>query len=138
MEPNNKNKESSSNEIHEKVEEVSNIEKPKPAVKRAKKFVFTVDADYVDYVDSLTREEKTDLINYLLDLYAKESEEEYKKEKFEKMVKRTATLIITVILAVPIFFIVTSIALDYTHANYLQMQTNFEKLFDNLNKNDDN
>jgi hypothetical protein len=96
---------------------------------KPKKFVFQVYPENIDYVESLSYEEKNDLINHLLTNY---KEGRYNENAFYDravILKYVSIIIITLILLVPIFIYFLNISLNMTESNYKIYQSGFEKLF---------
>jgi len=96
---------------------------------KPKKFVFQIYPENIDYIDSLSYEEKHDLVNQLLTNYR---EGLYTKDDFQtgkqKLIKSIINFILLIII-IPILFYFLNVSLNVTKNNYRIFQGNFEKLF---------
>jgi len=96
---------------------------------RAKKFVFQVYSDNIDFVESLSYQEKNDLVNQLLNDYQVSSVINHKFNKSVNLAKKSVIIFLAVVLGIPLILYLASISLHFTKSSYSEMQTNFEKLF---------
>ena len=96
---------------------------------KPKKFVFQIYPENIDYVDSLSYEEKHDLINQLLTNYREGFYTEDNSETKTQKLTKTLTVIIILLIAIPVLLFFLNISLDMTKNNYRIFQGNFEKLF---------
>jgi hypothetical protein len=94
-----------------------------------KKFVFQIDPENIKFIESLSYQDKQDLINYLITKSRSEINEEYKYSQLIRRIKKGFIYFILVAIGLPLFFYLASYSLELTKANYSEMQRNFEKLF---------
>ena len=96
---------------------------------RAKKFVFQVYSDNIDFVETLSYQEKNDLVNKLLNDYQVSSVINHKFNKSVNLAKKSVIIFLAIVLGIPLILYLASISLNLTKSSYVDMQTNFEKLF---------
>ncbi|MBR1908175.1 hypothetical protein IJ818_04480 [bacterium] len=94
-----------------------------------KKYVVYITPNNVDYVDSLSIDERTELINNIIF----EKQENNKKSKLLKVrqnyFKHLIVVCLTVIISFPVLFYAVNKSLQATINNYQQSQENFQKLY---------
>jgi len=94
-----------------------------------KKYVVYITPDNIDYVDSLSIDERTELINKIIF----EKQENNKKSKILKArqnyFKHLLIVCLTVIISFPVLFYAVNKSLQLTINNYQQSQENFQKLY---------
>lgn len=112
------------------------IEKPVVRNKgpRAKKFVVMVNAENVEYFDKIPMEERTRLFNKLLSQYRGSIKAAKEKAHLIKFTKHMFVGIMTVLISLPIMFIVVNKSIELTIKNYKDVQNNFEKLYESRNQ----
>lgn len=112
------------------------IEKPVVRNKgpRAKKFVVMVNSENVEFFDKIPMEERTRLFNELLANHKKSIECEKQKKHLIKFSKHMFIGIMTVLLSLPIMFVVVNKSIELTINNYKDVQNNFEKLYESRNQ----
>lgn len=112
------------------------IEKPVVRNKgpRAKKFVVMVNAENVEFFDKIPMEERTHLFNTLLSNYKKSLETEKQKKHLIKFSKHMFVGIMTVLISLPIMFVVVNKSIELTIQNYKDVQNSFEKLYESRNQ----
>lgn len=98
-------------------------------VQGPKKFVFQIYPDNVKFIETLSYQEKQDLINYLISKSRQEINEERKYKTYLRLIKKIFTFLLVAIIGIPLFLYFASVSLDLTKASYSEMQKNFEKLF---------
>ncbi len=98
-------------------------------IQKSKKFVFQISHDNVEFIETLSYQEKNDLVNYLLEDYRATAIEDKKNNADVKLVKKIVAIVIAVIVGIPLVFYLTGVALDLTKNSYFYMQKNFEKLY---------
>ena len=103
---------------------------PKP-----KKFVVMVDSENVEFFDKIPMEDRTKLFNSLLSEYKSNLDTNYKKQKMIKHTKHLIVSILTILISLPIMFIVVKKSIQLTIKNYKDVQYNFEKLYESKNQN---
>lgn len=113
------------------------IEKPVVRSKgpKAKKFVVMVDSENVEFFDKVPMDERTQLFNKLLADYQKNTTTEKEKKHLVKFSKHMFVGIMTVLISLPIMFIVVNKSIEMTVRNYQDVQNNFEKLYESRTQN---
>ena len=110
----------------------------KPVVRntgpRAKKFVVMVNAENVEFFDKIPMEERTHLFNNLLANYKKSLEQAKQKKHLIKFSKHMFVAIMTILLSLPIMFVVVNKSIELTIQNYKDVQNSFEKLYESRNQ----
>jgi hypothetical protein len=96
---------------------------------KPKKFVFQIYPENIDYVDSLSYEEKHELINQLLSNYRESFYPNNRPQINTERLTKTVTAIVIFSIAIPLFLFLLNVSLDITRSNYRIFQGNFEKLF---------
>lgn len=122
---------SDSNE-EEEFDPYAAIEKPVVRNKgpKAKKFVVMVDANNVEFFDKVPMEERTKLFNKLLSDYKNNLSKENRKKHLIKFTKHMFVAILTILLSLPVMFIVVNKSIELTIKNYKDVQNNFEQLYE--------
>jgi len=98
---------------------------PKP-----KKFVVMVDPDNIEFFDKIPMDERTKLFNNLLSTHRKALVAEKNKKHLIKFSKHMFVGIITVLLSLPIMFLIVNKSIELTINNYKDVQNSFEKLYE--------
>lgn len=94
-----------------------------------KKYVVYITPNNVDYVDNLSIDERTELINNVIqDKHSSDIKSKRLLER-QKYVKHLIVVCITVIIAFPILFFAVNKSLQICISNYQQSQENFQKLY---------
>jgi Fe2+ transport system protein B len=111
------------------------IEKPviSGAAPRAKKFVVMVNPENVEYFDNLEMDERTQVFNKLLSEYIINSKKEKRKTYLIKFSKHMFVSLLTILISLPIMFLVVNKSIQLTVKNYKEVQNNFEKLYESKN-----
>lgn len=100
---------------------------------RHKKFVVVIYPENVDFMEQLSYEEKNDLINELIIEYRTE-EKLSKKSYFElEKLRNNMKKTVLIIVAIPLIIALLSVSLYLTKNSYVNMQRNFESLFEKHN-----
>ncbi len=112
------------------------IEKPVVRNKgpRAKKFVVMVNSENVEYFDKIPMEERTKLFNKLLSDHRSQLNVAKQKAHLIKFSKHMFVGIMTVLISLPIMFVVVNKSIELTIKNYKDVQNNFEKLYESRNQ----
>ncbi len=120
----------------EEFDPYAEIEKPvvRNNAPRAKKFVVMVNAENVEYFDKIPMEERTKLFNKLLSQYRSNINAAKEKAHLIKFSKHMFVGIMTVLISLPIMFIVVNKSIELTVKNYKDVQNNFEKLYESRNQ----
>lgn len=121
----------------EKKEEVAEQKEEAPAVSNlpaksdlnAKKYVLYIDSYNIDYMESLSLNERREVINRVLQEQKDLSEEQKQQQKKKRFLKHLILACITFIICFPIMFIVVNKAMESVLANYQQARENFTKLY---------
>ncbi len=116
----------------EEFDPYAEIEKPvvRNNAPRAKKFVVMVNSENVEYFDKIPMEERTKLFNKLLSQHRSGIESAKQKAHLIKFSKHMFVGIMTVLISLPIMFIVVNKSIELTIKNYKDVQYNFEKLYE--------
>lgn len=94
-----------------------------------KKYVVYITPNNVDYVDNLSIDERTELINNVIsDKHSSDIKSKRLLER-QRYVKHLIVVCITVIIAFPILFFTVNKSLQICISNYQQSQENFQKLY---------
>ena len=112
---------------------LSTKNRPK-SVEGYKKYIVYIDPDNEDYMNSLTLQERKDIINSILhgeNLKEKRLKEAQKKKEFMIQVIIVAFCII---IGFPLLYKLTNFCLTATINSYKEAQTNFEKLYKETGK----
>ncbi len=102
---------------------------------KSKKFVVMVDAENVEFFDKIPMEERTKLFNKLLSEYKSNLDINTKKQKTIKYIKHLILSVLTILISLPVMFIVVKKSIELTIRNYKDVQYNFEKLYESKNHN---
>lgn len=94
-----------------------------------KKYVVYITPNNVDYVDNLSIDERTELINDVIrDKHASDIKSKRLLER-QRYVKHLIVVCITVIIGFPVLFFAVNKSLQICITNYQQSQENFQKLY---------
>lgn len=96
-----------------------------------KKFVFKIDPENIDFIESLSYEEKQIIINELLYNYRESINKSASKKSFFKENKKHLSIILFILIIIPVFYFAFTLAWNATQATNSYMQQNFEKLYNN-------
>lgn len=123
------------NETHSSIvlDYLSTKNRPK-SVEGYKKYIVYIDPDNENYMNSLTLQERKDIINSILhgeNLRAKRLKEAQKKKEF---VIQTIIVALCIIIGFPLLYKLTNFCLTATINSYKEAQTNFEKLYKETGK----
>ena len=103
---------------------------PKP-----KKFVVMVNSENVEFFDKIPMEERTQLFNKLLSDYQRNTLIKKTRKHLIKFSKHMFVAIMTIIISLPIMFVVVNKSIEMTVNNYRDVQNNFEKLYESKTQN---
>lgn len=107
---------------------VSRSRGPKP-----KKFVVMVEPENIEFFDKIPMDERTKLFNQLLASHKKNIASEKNKKHLIKFSKHMFVGIMTVLISLPIMFLVVNKSIELTINNYKDVQNSFEKLYESKN-----
>ena len=97
--------------------------------KRYKKFVIYIDEENIDYISSLSIQERKDIINSILreqdDLRIARREDARRK----KLITHLLIGVITFVVCIPLLYTLVNKCMEATIANYKRSQYNFEVLY---------
>lgn len=100
-----------------------------------KKYVFAVSTDYVKKIDEMNLDERSAFINEAICLKISEDKGSRKRAFKLSILKHIVVAIFTVIIGVPLMFILVNKSINLTVKSYRYTQDNFEKLYrDKLKK----
>lgn len=111
------------------IEEKENMNILETEAQTSKKFVFQVYPNNVEFVETLSYQEKNDLINYLLNDYKNYSVYKQKYSKDVDFIKKIVAVVLAIIVGVPLLVYLAGVSFELTNHSYENMQKNFEKLF---------
>ena len=101
-----------------------------------KKYVIYISQDNVDYVDNLSIDERTALINKVFEEKQKSDAKSEALKKRQRYYKHLMIVCLTVIISFPLLFFAVNKSLQITINNYQQSQQNFQKLYKEKGKID--
>ncbi len=94
-----------------------------------KKYVVYITPDNVDYVDNLSIDQRTELINNIITEKQKTSKKSQVLKSRQDYLKHLLLVCATVIISFPLLFYAVNKSLQLTITNYQQSQQNFQKLY---------
>lgn len=97
---------------------------------RPKKFVVMVNPENIEFFDKIPMDERTVLFNELLQNHKKSIADEKNKKHMIKFSKHMFVGIMTVLISLPIMFLVVNKSIELTINNYKDVQNSFEKLYE--------
>lgn len=97
--------------------------------KNAKKYVIYIDSDNIDFIESLSMDERRDVINRILKEQNEFIQKRKKREAREMLVKNVLIMVLTFIVSFPIIFFVVNKSTELTVLNYKRAKDNFSKLY---------
>ena len=98
-------------------------------VQGPKKFVFQLYPENAKYIESLSYQEKQDLVNGLITRHIGEKRGEQKKEDLAGWIKKVVIASLLILVGIPLLLYLANVSLHFTKNSYSDMQNNFEKLF---------
>ena len=98
-------------------------------VDKPKKFVFQIYPENVDYVESMSYQEKQDFVNGLIQEYRDKENVYYQDEADYSRLKKIIIYALSVLVGIPLLLIMINFSLDITKNSYVDMQKKFEKLY---------
>ena len=112
------------------------IEKPvvRNSGPKAKKFVVMVNSENVEFFDNIPMEERTKLFNKLLTTHKDSINKAKQKKHLIKFSKHMVVGIFTILLSLPIMFVIVNKSIELTIKNYKDVQYSFEKLYESRNR----
>ena len=102
--------------------------------RRTKKFVFQVYSDNIDYLESVSYDEKNEIINKLLNEHRVHLEKREKNRKLTGFIKKTVIILVLILAGVPLTLTFINYCFNATVNSYTKMQKNFERLFNEQHK----
>ncbi len=94
-----------------------------------KKYVIYIEPDNIDYIESLSIKDRKKIINKVLHEQDEISKKRKELKERVKFTKQIIIMVLTVTLALPIFFVVLNKSIEITILNYQLAQQNFVKLY---------
>jgi hypothetical protein len=94
-----------------------------------KKYVFRINAEYIDLIEQLPYDERHLFINELLEDYIEQDIANERSEKITSTIKTIIFSIIFILAGIPLLIWFLNVSLDATHSNYKDMQDKFIKLY---------
>ena len=105
-----------------------NDEKPKLQLGE-KKYIVYIEPENIDFIDALTIKERKSVINRILKEENASIKKKREAEDRVKFINQVIIMVITVVVALPIFFVLLNKSIEVTILNYQQSQQNFVKLY---------
>jgi len=105
---------------------LEDIEQPE---EKPKKFVFRIAPENIEFIQNLSQDERSSLINQLIDDHIHRRYVEYEEKKAADRIKTIILTIIIIILGTPFILQLLNFSLVATKSNYGIMQNNFETLY---------
>ena len=96
----------------------------------AKKYVITINKEFVPLIDSMSVEKRNEIINEIISVHNEEINEKMQIKHSMKMATITAILIIVLLFAAPFIMWLINKSYTLTRNSYNEMQRNFEVLYD--------
>lgn len=119
-------------DIADEFDPYAQIEKPVSTSRgpKPKKFVVMVNPENIEFFDKIPMDERTELFNNLLQNHKKSLEATKNKKHMIKFTKHMFVGIMTVLISLPIMFLVVNKSIELTINNYKDVQNSFEKLYE--------
>ena len=119
-------------DIADEFDPYAQIEKPVSTSRgpKPKKFVVMVNPENIEFFDKIPMDERTELFNNLLQNHKKNLEATKNKKHMIKFTKHMFVGIMTVLISLPIMFLVVNKSIELTINNYKDVQNSFEKLYE--------
>lgn len=94
-----------------------------------KKFVIYIEPENIDFIEGLSIKDRKRVINRVL--HYEDEDVRRKKERKEraKFTNQVIIMVLTVVVSLPIFFLLLNKSIEMTIVNYQQAQQNFVKLY---------
>ncbi|MBQ3310448.1 hypothetical protein IJG72_00065 [bacterium] len=114
-------------EIQETKPEKNNSSKKENA--DTKRYVIHIDRENVEFMDKLSIDERNEIINKII------KNQHIKFNKFSKIhdlytfANQVVIMVLTIVIGIPVFFVVLNKSIDITISNYKQSEQNFIKLY---------
>lgn len=96
---------------------------------KPKKFVFLIEPENIQFIESLSYQDKQDVINELISNYQNNRSYSEKTEADSEWLKKFIAFAIAVVVGIPLLLVLLSFSLNLTKDSYMYMQTNFEKVY---------
>ena len=96
-----------------------------------KKYVVDIDNQYVDLIDSMSVEERNEVINEIISLHNDNLNEKKQAKTIFKLIGMIIVSLIVLLFAAPGVFWVINKSFTLTKNNYSEMQNHFEVLYQN-------
>lgn len=94
-----------------------------------KKYVIYIEPENIDFIDNLSIKDRKKIINKILHEQDEASQKRRAMKEQAKFTKQIIIMVLTVTLALPIFFVLLNKSIEITILNYQQAQQNFVKLY---------
>ena len=99
------------------------------AENKSKKFVFVIKPENVKFIESLSYQDKQDIVNQLISKYRNNEQHNSQSNEETLWLKKFIAFATAIIIGIPLLLILLSYSLNLTKNSYLYMQTNFEKVY---------
>lgn len=94
-----------------------------------KKFVIYIEPENLDFIESLSIKERKKVINRVLHYEDENIRQKKERRERAKFTNQVIIMVVTVVLSLPIFFMLLNKSIELTILNYQQAQQNFVKLY---------
>lgn len=99
-----------------------------------KKYVIYIDKHNEKFIDSLSLDERKNLINTVLYEQNEITEAKKREQKRKELIAKAFIAIITFIISVPVIYMIFNVSLEATIQNYKHSRSNFEVLYKETGK----
>ncbi len=94
-----------------------------------KKYVIYIEPDNIDFIENLSIKDRKKLINKVLHEQDEASRKRREMRERAKFTRQIIIMVLTVTIALPVFFVLLNKSIEITILNYQQAQQNFVKLY---------
>ena len=94
-----------------------------------KKFVIYIEPENLDFIESLSIKDRKKVINKVLQYEDNEVRKQKEQAERAKFTNQVIIMVLTVVISLPIFFLLLNKSIEMTILNYQQAQQNFVKLY---------
>ncbi len=119
--------------IQSLIDQADEEEKPKP--KTSKKFVISVNNEFVSYFEDISPEDRSKIVNNFLQKEIENKGKNRVKKRIVRIIKHVLIILLTIIIGFPLIFYIVNTSMESTLKSYKYMQVNFERLYQQKNIN---
>ncbi len=99
-----------------------------------KKYVIKIEAGNVNFIDSLTLDERNEVVNNMITETILTNQEQDKNKNFMDKIKHGVVIFTIVAIGVPLLLNIINFSISSTQNSYKEMQDNFKVLYKSRNK----